>query len=149
MASTAIFIGPARIGTFDGDDLPALVVTAVRADAMRQLGLAALRTDRPRRRRQLVMGAALATARLRVASFGQRHRCSLLALSVIESRGQIFKGGQARVHRARLTGAGDDVPVAAADGAEPPAIPAAEGLHGEHQRRPGLDQRTEVELVAL
>src|SRR5207247_1785465 len=69
MASTATF----RLGPCDGDDLPALVVTAVRADSVRQLDLAALRTERARRRRELVMRAAFAPARLRVASFRQRH----------------------------------------------------------------------------
>src|SRR5437899_657470 len=53
MASTATF----RLGPFDGDDLPALVVAAMGADPVRQLDLAALRAggglalvhgDRPR-----------------------------------------------------------------------------------------------------
>src|SRR5207245_958039 len=69
MASTATF----RLGPFDGDDLPALVVAAVRADSVRQLDLAALRTERARRRGKLVVRAALAPARLRVTSFRQRH----------------------------------------------------------------------------
>src|SRR5881628_3697395 len=69
MASTATF----RLGPFDGDDLPALVVAAMGADPVRQLDLAALRAEGARRRRELVVGAALAPARLRVASFRQRH----------------------------------------------------------------------------
>src|SRR5205809_6921153 len=70
--SMAMPIGPA-LGPFDGDDLPALVVAAMGADPVRQLDLAALRAEGARRRRELVVGAALAPARLRVASFRQRH----------------------------------------------------------------------------
>src|SRR5437879_5794576 len=69
MASTATF----RLGPFDGDDLPALVVAAMGADPVRQLDLAALRAEGARRRRELVVGAALAAARLRVAPCRQRH----------------------------------------------------------------------------
>src|SRR5438094_8106184 len=64
MASTATF----RLGPFDGDDLPTLVVAAARADSVRQLDLAALRTERARRRGALVARGALAPARLRAGS---------------------------------------------------------------------------------
>jgi hypothetical protein len=40
----AMLIGPA-LGPFDGDDLPTLVVAAVRTDSVWQLDLAALRTE--------------------------------------------------------------------------------------------------------
>src|SRR5207247_9134259 len=49
---------------FDRDDLPSLVVAAVRTDAMRQLRLTALRTDGPCGRAQRVVRAALAPAGL-------------------------------------------------------------------------------------
>src|SRR2546426_395921 len=93
MASTATF----RLGPFDGDDLPTLVVAAVRADSVRQLDLAALRTERARRRGELVVRAALAPARLRVASFRQRHGGVSLARA---SRRQVSEYGQPRVRRA-------------------------------------------------
>src|SRR5207244_9507521 len=68
-------------GPFDGDDLPAPVVPAFRAHAMRQLDLATLRARRTARRGKLVVRPTLAPARLRVTSFRQRHgRCSSLSL---------------------------------------------------------------------
>src|SRR5438128_11903892 len=60
MASTATF----RLGPFDGDDLPALVVAAMGADPVRQLDLAALRAEGARRRRERVVGAARGAARV-------------------------------------------------------------------------------------
>src|SRR2546430_706928 len=111
MASTATF----RLGPFDGDDLPTLVVAAVRADSVRQLDLAALRTERARRRGELVVRAALAPARLRVASFRQRHGGVSLARA---SRRQVSEYGQPRVRRAIPASAGHHVPGPAADGAQ-------------------------------
>src|SRR2546426_5835890 len=142
MASTATF----RLGPFDGDDLPTLVVAAVRADSVRQLDLAALRTERARRRGELVVRAALAPARLRVASFRQRHGGVSLARA---SRREVSEHGQPRVGRAIPASAGHHVPVAAADGAEAQTVLAAEWLHGERQRRLRFDQDVEVELVLL
>jgi hypothetical protein len=71
--------GDLQLGAFDGEDLPALVVTTVGAHAMRLLGLPTLRTNGRRGRRQLVVGAALAPACLRVAPFWKRHRGPLFA----------------------------------------------------------------------
>src|SRR5215510_16350835 len=68
-------VGP-RLRPFDGDDLPALVVPAVRADPVGQLRLATLRAYRARGRSELVVGATLAAARLRMSSFRQRHAIS-------------------------------------------------------------------------
>src|SRR3990170_2842912 len=68
---------PRRVGTalgaLDSQDLPPLVVAAVRADVVRQLALPALGADGHGRPGQLVMGAALAAAGPRVTSLGQRH----------------------------------------------------------------------------
>src|SRR5262249_32251371 len=62
--------GGAPLTRFDGADLAALVVATVRTHPMRLLGLPALRAHRPRRRGQLVVGAALAASRTRVTSLG-------------------------------------------------------------------------------
>src|SRR2546426_579594 len=126
MASTATF----RLGPFDGDDLPTLVVAAVRADSVRQLDLAALRTERARRRGELVVRAALAPARLRVASFRQRHGGVSLARA---SRRQVSEYGQPRVRRAIPASAGHYVPVPAADGAQAQTVLTAEWLHRRRQ----------------
>src|SRR2546427_57899 len=140
MASTATF----RLGPFDGDDLPTLVVAAVRADSVRQLDLAALRTERARRRGELVVRAALAPARLRVASFRQRHGGVSLARA---SRRQVSEYGQPRVRRAIPASAGHHVPVPAADGAQAQTVLTAEWLHRERERRLRFDQDVEVEVV--
>src|SRR5207247_1197721 len=133
MASTATF----RLGPFDGDDLPTLVVAAVRADSVRQLDLAALRTERARRRGELVVRAALAPARLRVASFRQRHGGVSLARA---SRRQVSEYGQPRVRRAIPASAGHHVPVPAADGAQAQTVLTAARLHRERERRPRFEQ---------
>src|SRR6185436_9332094 len=70
-------------------DLASLVVTAVRADAVRQLLLVAVGTVRQSRRRQRVVRAPLVAPGLRVASLGIRHRGFLLpALLELEERGE-------------------------------------------------------------
>src|SRR2546429_2952633 len=130
MASTATF----RLGPFDGDDLPALVVAAMGADPVRQLDLAALRAEGARRRRELVVGAALAPARLRVASFRQRHGrvsrlerwCQRLAGA---SRRQGSEHGQARVAGASPGPARDHDPGAPRDREQDQAILATEPRH--------------------
>src|SRR5262245_4351472 len=75
MASTAIFMppGPRPSGPFRRDDLPAFVVAAMWAHAVRQLRLPALRAHGARRGGQLVMRPAFATSGLGVAAFRQRH----------------------------------------------------------------------------
>src|SRR5437762_7919832 len=59
---------------FDGDDFAALVVAALRADPVRQLGLVALRARRRRLRFEEVVRAARAGAGLRMAAFWIWHR---------------------------------------------------------------------------
>src|SRR5687767_3401284 len=61
------------LSPFDRDDLPSFVVAAVGADAMRELGLPALRAHRAGGRGELVVRPALSAARLGMSSFGQRH----------------------------------------------------------------------------
>src|SRR5580692_7327552 len=58
---------------FDLDDLAALVVAAFHAGAMRQFTLVAVGTLGQRLRRQMIVGAALGRARLRMAPFWIRH----------------------------------------------------------------------------
>src|SRR5947199_642149 len=128
MASTATF----RLGPFDGDDLPTLVVAAVRADSVRQLDLAALRTERARRRGELVVRAALAPARLRVASVRQRRGGVSLPTA---SRGQVSVCGLERQRRGIRASAGHPVPAFAADGAQAQTVLTAEWLHRERERR--------------
>src|SRR5207245_1222999 len=115
-----------RLGALDGHDLPPLVVPAVRADPMRQLGLAALRTDRTRGCRELVVGAALPAARLGMASFRQRHRILL----VRKPRSQVLEGGQPGIRRALSALALDHISVPAANPTEPKTAFAAQRLHG-------------------
>src|SRR5438477_12995100 len=99
MASTAIFIPepPLRLLAFDRDDLPSLVMAAVRADVVRQLRLGTLRAHRAGGRGELVVRASLAATCLRVSSFRQRHEGSPLWSFVMRSRGEIPERDQARV----------------------------------------------------
>src|SRR5258705_6187773 len=82
IASSAIFMGegPARtLLALDGENLASLVETAVRADLMRELHLAALGAEGAGARDHLVVRAALLAASSRVASLGQRHARGLLS----------------------------------------------------------------------
>src|SRR5262245_40108428 len=77
MASTAIFIArglraPSLLA-LDGENFPALIESALGADLVRHLHLAALRAHRAGRRGHLVVRSTLAAPRLRVASLWQRH----------------------------------------------------------------------------
>jgi hypothetical protein len=63
----------AELCPFDRQDLPPLVVAAVGADPVGQLGLPALGADRERGGRELVVGPALAAAGFRMASLGKGH----------------------------------------------------------------------------
>src|SRR5262249_30024119 len=150
MASTAIFIAPssARLLSFHRDDLAALVVTAVRAHAVRELRLPALRADRARGRVELVVRAALAAAGLRVSSLRQRHEAPLWS-SLVQSRGEILECGQARIGRPLGARAAREVPVGAARGAEPAAVLTAERLHRQRERRLTLDEPREIDLVVV
>src|SRR4029453_19145869 len=142
MWSTAV---TSRLGPLDRHDLPALVVPAVRANPMRQLRLATLRAHRARGRRELVMRAALSAACLRMASFRKRHR----VLLVRKPRSQVFEGGQPGIRRALLALALDHISVPAANATEPTTALAAERLHGKRERRLGLDQGADIDLVSV
>src|SRR5690242_13707934 len=61
-----------------GDDLFASVVAAVAAHAVRQLGLAAVGTERPGGHRKLPVRAAFLAAGARVSSLGYGHGSSFL-----------------------------------------------------------------------
>src|SRR3989442_7203711 len=103
MASTSIFRLSSRgppLRAFEGDDLSAAVVTTVRADAVRNLGLPALRAGGACRRAELPVRAALAAARLRVAAFRQGHEMTL-PRSVVETRRQPLQNGQPRIRSPR------------------------------------------------
>src|SRR4029450_1919828 len=67
-------VGATPLRGFDGEDLAGPGVPAVRADAVGQLALPALRTHRTRRRGELVVRAALAAARPGVAWVAQGGR---------------------------------------------------------------------------
>src|SRR5437867_3998069 len=110
--------------------------------------LSTLRTHRPRRHGELVMRAALAAPRLAVASFRQRHRESFLS-SVMGAAGEIAERGQPGVGRSRLTRAGRRVAVDPADGAQPATLRPAQRLHRKRQRRFGLDEHVQVQLVVV
>src|SRR5437868_9419067 len=148
MASTAIYMPEPPLGAFDGDDLPAFVIAAMRADAMRQLRLAALRAHRAGRRGQLVVRPALAAAGLGMSSFRQRHDSPLWSF-VMESRGQVLERGQARIGRSFRAGAGDEIAIAAAHGAKAPAVLAAERLHRQRERRLALHETRQIDLVVI
>src|SRR5205085_1743581 len=95
-----------QLRAFGRDDLATLVVPAVRTDAVRQLGLTALRTHRACGRRQLVVRAALAAAGHGVASLRQRHGRLLLVLGLSGAgaspdRGAPPGAGRARARRTR------------------------------------------------
>ena len=60
-------------GLFDFDYLAALIETTLHAGAMRQFAFVTVRTFGQRLRRQMIVGAALGRARLRVAPFWIRH----------------------------------------------------------------------------
>src|SRR4029453_15634797 len=64
---------PPQLGSLDRDDFAPLVEAAVRAHAMRELDLAALRAQRPRRRHHLVVGTALAPTGLGMTPLWQGH----------------------------------------------------------------------------
>jgi hypothetical protein len=106
MASTGDFHGcpgrrpNARLDRFDSGDLAALVVPAVRADAVRQLGLATLRAHRARGLGQLVVGCG-ACARGRASDVAWAAAWDGCPFSQFASRcGQVAERGQARVGRA-------------------------------------------------
>src|SRR4051812_5923813 len=61
----------------DCPDLALVVIAAVRADAVRRLGLMALRAQVGGRLREGVVGAPLRGARLRMSAFRIRHRLYL------------------------------------------------------------------------
>src|SRR5260370_5870485 len=67
----------ALFGLFDFHDFPALVVTALRTGAMRQLPLVAVGTLGQRSRRQIVMSTASRRARLGVPPFWIWHCINL------------------------------------------------------------------------
>src|SRR3990170_127043 len=105
MASTAILKGrgilsDAELCPFDREDLPPLVVAAVGADPMGQLGLPALGAGRERGGRELVVGPALAAAGFRVASLGKGHDAFAPIAKKFEPRGVGPAPRQAR-HEAR------------------------------------------------
>src|SRR5678816_3238674 len=88
MASTAIRIcsGLRPLLFVDGFDLACVVVTAVRADAMRRLGLLTLRAQPGGRGPQRVMGPALRGAGLGMSAFWIRHRKSLATSTLSAAR---------------------------------------------------------------
>ena len=71
------------LGFGDFDDFAILVLTAERADAVRENAFVAGRALAEALGSQVVMGAALGGAALGVASFGIRHGVSLLTLQVL------------------------------------------------------------------
>ena len=67
-------------GLFDFDYLAAFIVTTLEAGAMRQFAFMTVGTFGQRLRRQMIVGAALGRARLRVAPFWIRHENLLTGL---------------------------------------------------------------------
>src|SRR5258706_5834287 len=116
--------------TLPRDHLFAGVVAAVSADAVRQLGLAAMRTERAGRHVKLPVGPALLAAGARMPSLGYGHGSSFLSWLGAGAR----RGGICRdPHSIPFTAAGAGVPILAALRAEAPAGLPAERLHGEPQ----------------
>src|SRR5262249_61386530 len=66
-----------------------------------------------------------------------------------EPRGQIFKGRQTRIRRPLLAVTLNQVPVATANRTEPETPLATQGLHRQGQRRLGLDEHADVDLVLV
>src|SRR5258708_27191230 len=128
-------------------DLAALVGTAGRADVVRPLGRAALRTDVQTRRLERVRRAALVPPGLRGLSLRDSHRgghCSRTRLRVFAKR----------LERTPARGRGLldmlvrlDVQVLAAHGAEAGTVGAAEDLLGEGKRDCVARPFGELELV--
>src|SRR5581483_12412194 len=135
-----------QLATFGRDDLATLVVPAVRAHAVRQLGLAALRADGTRGVGKLVVRAALAPTGLGVASLRQRHG-SLLERLVPQAGGQVAQRRQTGVGRALGARALHDVAIAAARRAQTAAVLTTERLHRQGERGFRLHHAVEVELV--
>src|SRR5215470_17599424 len=90
-----------QLRAFGRDDLATLVIPAVRTHAVRQLGLAALRTHGPCGRRQFVVRAALPAAGYGVASLRQRHRRLLSVLGVSGAGASPDRGGAPGAGRMR------------------------------------------------
>lgn len=104
----------------------ALVLAAVRTDAMRQFLLVAIRAFRDAGFLQSVMGAAFSRARGGVSSFRIRHRSSLIT--------QFSEGAPAVVRRGYRTIANRFVAVLAAQRADSQAAFAANALHRQQQK---------------
>src|SRR6266851_2952052 len=64
---------PAPLDLFHSDDLLALVVPALRADPVRELGLVAVRTEGQSGRLEVIVGAAHGRAGLGMTALGIRH----------------------------------------------------------------------------
>src|SRR5882672_11120388 len=131
MASTPMTGRPARSLTFAPcpqplrglrrllrDHFLAGVIAAVTADAVRQLGLAAVWTERPGGHREFPVGAALLAARARVSSLGYGHRSSFPWLA---------RGGADAAAR-------PEVSILTAPRAQARAVFAAKRPHGEAQQ---------------
>src|SRR6266542_3564797 len=143
---------------FDGDDFAALVVAALRADPVRQLGLVALRARRRRLRFEEVMRAARAGAGLRMAALWIWHRLLLNDLLFRQLLPDGLQRAPALVNHRALARARLAVPIRAALRAEPEAALVAQRLHRNRelnrlrrellQRKRPLREKLHIELVA-
>src|ERR1043166_3672690 len=113
---TTLLISLERV--FDGDHFAALVLAALRADPVRQLGLVALRARRRRLRLEEVVRAARARAGLGMAAFWIWHRCSLDVFLFRQQLPDVLQRAPALVDDRALARARLPVPVRAALRAE-------------------------------
>src|SRR5947207_8947211 len=142
---------------FDGNHFAALVVAALRADPVRQLGLVALRARRHRLRFEEVVRAARAGAGLRMAAFWIWHRGSSDVLLFRQLLPDVLQRAPALVDHRALARARLAVPIRAALRAETEAALVAQRLHRNRelnllrrellQRKRPLREKLHVELV--
>src|SRR5918995_5942724 len=133
------------------DNLATRVVTAVGTDAVRQLGLPALRASRVGRSLDAPMGAAHPHLRSRLTSLGYRHRSSLSGFQPLPKGGKRRPAG---IHVIVPARASRGVEIRAASGAQALAVGAAEWIQRQSEGHRVPQHRLEIrfhplELVAL
>src|SRR5690348_5536332 len=134
--------GVSRLFFRNFDDFAALVTSAMRAGAVRQLGLVAVGTLRAARGAQRIVSAARGGAPLGVSSFWIWHSLRSFGL-------KIFQGLPTVVHRLGMTAAMDQVAILAANWTDPPAFFAANPLHGHSEQHIFSQNILQIDTAAL
>src|SRR5262249_438673 len=158
MASTAIFTIRGESALFDGKRLPAAIVAARGAGAMRKDGFAAFGTAHELRRRQRVVRAALVLLGLGGPSLRNRHFAFIPSFLSARAEGvmngkllmqlHIAENRHPRIVMRIVAAACGFVQVGAAVRAEAAAILVAQGPRRQRQQRLLANQRLEVDLLA-